>query len=171
MPETWLGENRQTLATDAHHQLPAPVVLWGCLGALSNKKDPIATLAEVRVDAVAHTTYWALAWITSEDLIFVTASKDRTDWSAWDADAEEGEPDGLEAWSRPLSSIASVELTRASAKRAKVAGSDHWLWVGRYRMTFEDGTKLSLPLLQQTENAKSDADVTMFVEVLKARTR
>ena len=35
MPSEWLTEERQLLVTDGYARVTAPVVLWGCLGALS----------------------------------------------------------------------------------------------------------------------------------------
>jgi hypothetical protein len=170
MPSEWLTEERQRLVIDPHAHLMAPVVLWGCLGALSSGRDPVASLAEA--DIGGGSTRWRLAWVCGTDLIYVDALKRREGWTAYDDHEDAGVADELEAWSRPLRSVMTIDLAAAEARRVNDYSDrgEAWHWSSRHSVRFADGTVFSTPLFGEVRNRAHEEAVAHFMsEVLAHR--
>jgi hypothetical protein len=160
---TWLDHDKQVeVFTDQRRRITAPVVLWGCLLALGQAAEPTAALAEADVEG--DVTRWCLIWLTGHDLLYVNASKNRENWSAYDDDPDEGVIDQLEAWRRPLSAISAIELTHAHALHVKDRFSeDYWQWTATTKLCFGPDIAISFPPFGTIHNDKHDELVSTFL--------
>jgi hypothetical protein len=142
----------------------APHVVLGSLLQLLGSQTIAASLCEVRETSEKPTeddeekklTTWRAAWVTETHFLYADASKFLGSWKA--SDTAEGEmiPRKVEAWAKPLSDVARLQIAHVDVHKKK--GKDEYRWDFRYRATFRDQTNVDVPLFAEMPEHQPEQD-------------
>lgn len=139
----------------------APVAVFGAMIGLADPADVIASMAGS--DDTDGTVTWRAIWLTKDSLVYVDAAKDARDWDLASHETQR-EPDHIDAWRRPLSSIKSLGIQ--GARMTLDFGEWHAALV--YRLAFDD-CHVTVPLFGQLPRSRRADDCTNFIAVLQER--
>jgi flavin-binding protein dodecin len=159
---TEVTEDQQyRLFSDPSMRITVPMVLWRPMLRLAGGAGKVTDAAASCVVG-GNTTRWAVVWITDSSIVYGSASKELI--GVWSAHSDDQACEDAVTWARSISEVQWVEAVEPEVR--DLTGAKSWIWTERYRVHFQDGTTLELPLFPNLSGGAAAAEPAL--EVLDA---
>jgi hypothetical protein len=159
----WTADQLKMLArgAEAGNQGEAPRVVLEAAGSLLGPDtEPLAVACAATVDEGVVT--WRLVYLTESTLIYVEASRQGAYWSrGYDKPLET-----LDAWAKPLRSVAGVEVDSTRSTDDPHFRTNSWNWETTYVIDIA-GQRITLPLPGYQQSGAADVADRLVRELLR----